>query len=102
MLLIKCPWCGEREQSEFGYGGEAHIARPENPAALSDEEWGEYVFFRDNPKGSHRERWVHAFGCRRWFNMVRDTVSGEIHGSYAPGKKPPAAPGKTGGDDGAA
>ena len=102
MLLIKCPWCGEREQSEFGYGGEAHIARPAEPAELSDQEWGEYVFFRDNPKGLHRERWVHAFGCRRWFNMVRDTVSGEIHGCYAPGEAPPPLPETPGGGDGAA
>ena len=22
MLLIKCPWCGERAETEFSYGGE--------------------------------------------------------------------------------
>ncbi len=102
MLLIECPWCGERAQSEFSYGGEAHIARPRNPAALSDEEWGDYVFFRNNPKGLHRERWVHAMGCRRWFNMARDTVSGEIHATYAPGESPPAIPEKPERGDGSA
>ena len=28
MFLIRCPNCGERDLSEFAYGGEAHIARP--------------------------------------------------------------------------
>ena len=31
MLLIKCPYCGERDQSEFTNGGEAHVTRPKNP-----------------------------------------------------------------------
>ncbi len=73
MLLITCPWCGERDQSEFSYGGEAHIARPANSHELSDEQWAEFVFMRNNPKGIFNERWMHAAGCRRWFNAVRDT-----------------------------
>jgi sarcosine oxidase, subunit delta len=24
------------------------------------------------------ERWVHTAGCRRWFKLVRDTVTHEI------------------------
>ena len=78
MLLIPCPWCGERDEVEFSYGGQAGIAYPADPAALSDEEWGEWLFFRDNPKGSFAERWVHTQGCRRWFDLVRDTVTHEI------------------------
>ena len=31
MLLIPCPYCGERPEIEFAYGGEAHIARPRKP-----------------------------------------------------------------------
>ncbi len=34
MLQIECPWCGKRDQTEFSYGGEAHIDRPAQPAAL--------------------------------------------------------------------
>ncbi|MEB0164296.1 sarcosine oxidase subunit delta, partial [Glaciimonas sp. CA11.2] len=30
MLLITCPWCGPRAESEFHCGGEADIARPLN------------------------------------------------------------------------
>ena len=85
MLLIECPWCGTRDQTEFSYHGEAHILRPEDPSACSDEQWGDYIFFRSNPKGLHRERWMHAHGCRRWFNVLRDTHSDEVLASYRPG-----------------
>jgi heterotetrameric sarcosine oxidase delta subunit len=78
MLLISCPWCGPREETEFRYGGQAHVAYPERPLELDDATWGEYLFVRDNPKGPFAERWVHTAGCRRWFNVVRDTVTDEI------------------------
>ena len=48
MFIINCPFCGERDQTEFVCHGEAHIARPENPEDISDEEWGDYLFFRIN------------------------------------------------------
>jgi heterotetrameric sarcosine oxidase delta subunit len=89
MLLIDCPWCGVRALQEFSCHGQAHIQRPKNPAQLSDEQWGDYIFFRDNPRGVHYERWMHGHGCRRWFNAVRDTVSDEFLGSYKPGESPP-------------
>ena len=73
MLSIRCPWCGERDETEFSYGAQADVAYPADPAALSDAEWAEFVFVRANPKGPLRERWVHTQGCRRWFDVVRDT-----------------------------
>jgi heterotetrameric sarcosine oxidase delta subunit len=73
MLLVRCPWCGDRDEIEFAYGGEAGVAYPADPAAASDEEWSRYLFVRDNPKGPFRERWVHTHGCRRWFELERDT-----------------------------
>ena len=60
MIIINCPYCGEREQSEFTNGGEAHVIRPKEPDTLSDKEWGQYVFYRSNPKGIFYERWVHS------------------------------------------
>ena len=51
MFIINCPFCGERDQSEFSSGGEAHIVRPKQPAELSDDEWAEYLFMRKNIKG---------------------------------------------------
>src|SRR5580658_4480502 len=67
MLLIECPWCGPRAESEFSCGGEADIARPLETEKLTDEEWGDYLFMRKNPRGVHREQWLHTQGCRRWF-----------------------------------
>jgi len=75
MLLIHCPYCGARPETEFRCGGEAHIARPSDPSQLSDARWAEFLFFRTNPKGRHAERWLHIHGCQRWFNAVRDTVT---------------------------
>jgi sarcosine oxidase, subunit delta len=92
MLVITCPWCGPRDETEFAYGGEAHIARPLEPEKLTDEQWGDYLFMRRNPKGRHLEQWGHAFGCRRWFNVERDTVTYAITGSYKPGEEAPGGP----------
>jgi sarcosine oxidase subunit alpha/sarcosine oxidase subunit delta len=78
MLLVPCPWCGERDEIEFSYGGEAGVAYPSDPAALTDEEWARFVFFRENPKGRFVERWVHTHGCRRFFELVRDTATNEF------------------------
>lgn len=89
MLLINCPWCGQREQAEFSCHGQAHIERPKKPDQLSDEQWGDYVFFRDNPEGIHYERWVHVHGCRRWFNAVRNTITDEFLSTYKPGEPAP-------------
>ena len=82
MLIIDCPFCGPRIENEFGYGGQAHVAYPPDPHALTDQEWGQYLFYRDNPKGSYAERWVHFAGCRKWFNAVRDTRTYEITRVY--------------------
>ncbi|MFF9323582.1 sarcosine oxidase subunit delta family protein [Streptomyces sp. NPDC014776] len=82
MLLISCPWCGPRDEAEFHYGGQAHVPYPEDPAALTDEEWARYLFFRDNPKGPFAERWSHSAGCRRWFNAIRNTATNEILAIY--------------------
>lgn len=82
MMLLHCPYCGPRDETEYHYGGQAHLPYPENPAELTDAEWAEYVFYRDNPKGPFAERWVHSVGCRRWFNVVRDTVSNQVLAVY--------------------
>ncbi len=89
MLLIPCPYCGPRSEEEFSYGNEAHIPRPKEPDKLSDADWAEYVFMRSNVKGVYLERWMHAHGCRRWFNMARDTVSYEILAVYEMGAPRP-------------
>ncbi|MFC6063163.1 sarcosine oxidase subunit delta [Streptomyces ochraceiscleroticus] len=82
MLRIDCPWCGPRDETEFHYGGQAHVPFPADPHALDDRQWAEYVFYRDNPKGPFAERWMHATGCRRWFNAVRDTATYQVLATY--------------------
>jgi sarcosine oxidase, subunit delta len=82
MLQLDCPWCGPRDENEFQYGGQAHVAYPAAPNDLDDATWAEYVFYRDNPKGPFAERWVHSIGCRRWFNAVRDTATYQVLATY--------------------
>lgn len=82
MLYIECPWCGPRVETEFRCGGESHIQRPGPPEQVSDKEWANYLYFRENPKGVHFERWQHRYGCGRWFNVARDTVSHDIVAVY--------------------
>ncbi len=77
-MRLKCPYCGLRDHSEFSSGGESLRSRPETPGLASDAEWAEYQFYRENPEGLQFERWVHGFGCRQWFNVVRDTETHEI------------------------
>lgn len=89
MLLIRCPWCGDRPEIEFRHAGEAHITRPVDPSAIGDAEWTEFLYFRANPKGRHAERWRHMHGCGRFFNAVRDTVTDRVAGTYRPGEPVP-------------
>jgi len=87
MLRIPCPYCGTRDETEFRFGGEAHVDRP--GLEVSDAEWADYLFNRENPKGLHFERWFHTYGCRQWFNVVRDTVTHEFHAVYKMGEPKP-------------
>ncbi|MEC9105016.1 MAG: sarcosine oxidase subunit delta [Pseudomonadota bacterium] len=90
MLLIHCPYCDATlPESEFAYAGEAHINRPADPSALSDEEWRDYLFIRTNARGPHYERWRHIHGCGRFFNAVRDTVSDRFLMTYKAGEARP-------------
>lgn len=90
MLLIRCPYCEEeRPELEFRHAGEAHIARAENIAGISDEAFEAFFFIRSNPKGLVYERWRHVHGCGRFFNAVRDTVSDRFFLTYKAGEKKP-------------
>ena len=91
MLQIPCPWCGVRDEDEYRCGGQSHIARPALDS--SDEVWSDYLFNKDNPKGVHYERWLHVFGCGRWFNIARHTVTHEILAVYRMGDPKPRVEG---------
>jgi methylglutamate dehydrogenase subunit B len=77
MLRIACPWCGERDETEFRYRGDARRTRPAGEAGL--EAFAAYVYERDNPCGWHVEWWLHAGGCRALLKVVRHTLTHEIH-----------------------
>ena len=76
MLRIKCPFCGERDHSEFSYGGDASIVYPELDGTM--EEWVKAVFERENIKGLQEETWQHVQGCRMWIVVMRNNVTHEI------------------------
>ena len=84
MLLIPCPHCGARAETEFVYGGDANVPRPD-PASATDAEWAAYIYERDNPKGTHKELWLHASGCHMWMSVERDTVT-HVLGAVSPVK----------------
>jgi sarcosine oxidase subunit delta len=89
MLYIHCPYCREqREETEFSYSGEAHIERSLAPQQLSDEQWGDYLFFRTNPRGLYHEMWYHVAGCRRYFNVTRNTQTYVIYETYMIDQQP--------------
>lgn len=71
-MRLPCPYCGERDSREFSYRGDATLTRPER-----DEEMGDYVYLRDNPKGWHSEYWLHN-ACRNWLVVERNTVTHQL------------------------
>jgi heterotetrameric sarcosine oxidase delta subunit len=76
MLRIPCPWCGERDEIEFRYRGDAHSRRPAADAPL--EEFFNHTYVRANPRGWHLEWWLHVGGCRTLLKVLRHTLSHEI------------------------
>jgi sarcosine oxidase subunit delta len=90
MLLIDCPFCGQRPEIEFTHGGQAHLARPDRPADLDDQAWADFLYMRSNIKGPYAERWRHARGCGQFFNALRDTTTDHFLATYRCGEPPPS------------
>jgi sarcosine oxidase subunit delta len=83
MLKIYCPYCQKHlEEEDFSYSGEALITRPINPQSIDDQEWGDYLFMRKNPKGKHLEQWQHSSGCRKFFVIERSTIDNTIYSTH--------------------
>src|SRR2546430_13927621 len=93
MLRIPCPWCGERDETEFRYRGDASKVRPAADAGLAA--FTAYVYERDNHCGWHLEWWMHGGGCRRLPKVVRHTLSHEIHAGGRPAEQRAPPPGPT-------
>ena len=74
-FVLSCPNCGDREVTDFQYGGEV-VPRPsERPKR---RELAVYNYFRRNAAGVQREWWYHRAGCRTWFLAERDTRTNEV------------------------
>ncbi|MBF8289514.1 MAG: soxD 2 [Chloroflexi bacterium] len=74
-FLIDCPLCGPRETGEYRYGGELQTRPlPDSPVST----WSAYLYERTNVAGIERAWWFHRAGCRRWFQVERDTRTNEV------------------------
>ena len=78
MLVIHCPFCGPRNESEFMHGGPARQQRPQNPDDLNDTQWINHLTIVPNPVGDLQEKWWHVRGCGQWTTVTRHTVTHEI------------------------
>jgi heterotetrameric sarcosine oxidase delta subunit len=77
MLLLTCPHCGERNASEFRYGGE-YNPRPTPSMEAGEVQWVRYLYLRGNPMGQQREWWYHRSGCGQWFLAERDRATNTV------------------------
>lgn len=77
-MLINCPHCGKRPIEEFTFLGDAGPRRPtsNDPAAM--DQWFDYVYLRDNPRGLIDEFVHHASGCRAWLVVTRNAETHDI------------------------
>lgn len=85
MLLVPCPHCGPRNQSDLRLLGEA-VPRPD-PNTTTRAEWGEYLYLRENPASWVTETWYCRAGCRRYFTLERHQATNEFRNPPLPGDK---------------
>jgi methylglutamate dehydrogenase subunit B len=77
-MLITCPHCGTRPVEEFTFLGDA---KPKRPSSTDMDEWHNYVYLRDNPRGIYEEYVHHSGGCRVWLVLTRNTETHDVQGS---------------------
>lgn len=77
-MLINCPHCGTRPVEEFTFLGDAKPQRPTSNDPATMDQWFDYVYLRDNPKGAMAEYAHHAGGCRSWLVVKRDTQTHDV------------------------
>lgn len=81
MLLVTCPNCGPRNESEFRFGGEVN-SRPPASSALAESDWTAFLYTRKNKSGLETEWWYHRFGCGLWFLAERNTITNQMMRTY--------------------
>jgi sarcosine oxidase subunit delta len=106
MILLPCPYCGQRNVAEFRYVGEVST-RPD-PNETGIEEWRAFLYVRANPAGWTTETWFHSAGCRQHLVAERHTVTNEVRAVRLPeaqlseGQEERATGGNVAGDGGGA
>jgi len=75
MILIPCPYCGQRNSNEFAYLGEARSRPAGEPTPT---QWRAYLYNRRNPAGWTTETWFHRAGCKQFILAERHTVTNEV------------------------
>ncbi len=73
MQRFTCPHCGLRDETEFHYLTEP---KPRPGSDVSDAEWGQYLYFQNNDKGTHRELYRHI--CGTLVLVERDTLTHRV------------------------
>ncbi len=76
MILVPCPYCGQRNASEFRWCGELK-QRPDSNR-VTPQQSRDYLYFRANVAGWITETWYHREGCGRYFRAERHTVTNQI------------------------
>src|SRR5438105_14119119 len=83
-VLIPRPWCGDREEVEFRYGGPVPAGYPPDPQTVDDRARARYLYYRPHPKGALEERWVPTAASPRPFRSTRDTATHQNPPASAP------------------
>jgi sarcosine oxidase subunit delta len=86
-FVLNCPNCGDREVTDFGFGGEVSARPTERP---TPRELNTFAYFRRNTAGVQREWWHHRSGCRAWFLAERNTSTNTVLWTSRPAEAPPA------------
>ena len=47
------------------------------------DQWMDYVYLRDNPRGNSVEYVHHSGGCRAWLIVTRNTDTHEVNSAIA-------------------
>jgi sarcosine oxidase subunit delta len=82
MLLIICPNCGERNITEFRFGGEIKRHPDHSEDQASDQALMANLYLKENRLGVQQEWWYHRAGCGLWFIAERHTKSHVIEQTY--------------------
>ena len=70
MLILPCPFCGQRDESEFVNAGPTKPSRPD--ANVSDAEWVDWLTVPENPIGYVEEKMVARKGL--WQMVYNQTT----------------------------